>query len=203
MSRKKARPLTKKQGITLANIPIPEFLKRDQKIVPKKRNRKKDKHYDAFLAYAKWYSLPSDQREPATKREFIKIWKLPPSYVYNWEDDEEFLSLVDKHFWRWLYSKLPDIAEASFQRAISKTRGSAQDTKILLELIGKRVDVNKPATRIQPFFLVGVDQNKIEELFTPTEYIEAAEVTLERERKRRGVTTTVDEVPDFLKVETA
>lgn len=200
MSRKKARPLSKKAGMTLANIPVPDFLKKDKKVTPQQRKKKKEKHQDAYEEYAKWYATPSVDRDPPTKKEFMKLWKLPYGYVYKWEDDEEFLAMVDKHFWKWLYSKLPDIAEASFQRAIAKTRGSAQDTKILLELIGKRVDINKPAQRIQPFMLVGVDHDKIEELFTPPEYIEAAEVTMERQRKRHS---TVDDTPKVLNTESA
>lgn len=202
MRRKKARPLSKKAGMSLANIPVPEFLTKNQKVKRKKKNRQKDKHGDAFVAYAKWFATPSDKRDPPTKKEFMKIWKLPPHYVYNWEDDEEFLHMVDRHYWRWLYGLLPDITQAAFERAVSRTRGSSQDAKLLMELIGKRMQINKPATRIQPFFLIGVDQNKIEDLFTPKKYIEAAEVTLERERKRRGY-TSFDEVPADLKVEAA
>lgn len=205
MSRKKVKPLTNKAGMTLANIPIPEFLTKKQEVKVKKVGRKKDKHHDAFLAYAKWYSMPTETRVPQTKKDFAKLWKLPTqNYMQSagWEDDEEFLHLVDKHFWRWMYSLLPDIANAAFQRAIAKTRGSSQDAKLLMELIGKRTQMDKPPARVQPFFLIGVDQNKIEELFTPTEYIEAAEVTLDRERKRH-THISMDKAPDVLKTEVA
>lgn len=186
MSRRKAKPLTKKQGMSLANLPVPDFLTKKNESRVRKKKRKKDKHKDAFLAYAKWYSTPAEMRDPPTKTAFAKLWKLPSvNYMYHWEDEEEFLHLASKHYWKWMFSILPDISHAAYQRAIAKTRGSSQDAKLLMELIGKRFERNNTPQRIQPLIMVGVDQNKIEELFTPTEYIDAAETTLERERNRK------------------
>jgi hypothetical protein len=190
-----------KKSITLADLPVPTFIEANKKLKVKQKNRAKLKHADAFDAYARWVAKPKKLRNPSTKQAFIKLWKLPPNYIYNWEDQEEFQALKYKYFWNWMFDMLPDIAYAAYQRAIDRTRGSAQDAKLLMELIGKKIDADRPQkTRIQPFFLVGVPQNKIEELFTPQEYINAAEKTIEFARERHAH-TSMDKPPKELNIE--
>lgn len=186
--------------MTLANLPMPDFLKPKKELKPSIRKRRKDKHEKAFQAYARWMAKPSELREPKTKNAFMRLWKLPLNYSHRWEKDEEFQRLRYKHFWDWMFGLLPDIAHAAFKRAMRTERGSSQDAKLLMELIGKKIDVDRPTQRVQPFFLVGVDQSKIEQLFTPREYVDAATDTLKLERKRA---TSLDAAPDELKVESA
>lgn len=167
------------------DLPIPTFLNVDKTATPSVRNRPKDKHADAYEAYCKWAALPQEVRQPTTKTEFEKLWKLPRLYTWKWDQTEDFQAKRLNYFWNWMFDKFPDVVYSIYKRATAKSGGSSADAKIFADIVGKKLDTEKPSLRITPFMLVGVAHEKIEELFTPKEYIPVADRTIELAKQQK------------------
>lgn len=171
---KKQFDITDITGLSEFEFPEADFFKK-----PKRKSAHKhelthtanNKHDEAYEAFIQWSATPSKLREPKTMKEFEKVWKLPDRYTSN-----EFKRRADFHerrlktFWDWMFDKFPDVIYAVYTRAITK---STADAKIFAELVGKRLEVDQPKSRMTPFVMVGVPQEKINNLFVPESYEEA------------------------------
>jgi len=157
-------------------VPLPDFLNLEKKFTPKEKNRPRDKHDKSYIAFCKWASRPRDLRKPRTQMEFEKLWKLPIGYTTRWKDKEDFQARRLKYFWNWMFDRFPDVMYGVYTRAVGK---SSADAKIFAEFVGKKLEQNKPKTRMTPFMLVGVPQEKLSGLFTPPKIEEAIEKTVE------------------------
>jgi len=149
-------------------IPIP-----DPKYITSLKAGTKDgkliKYEGEYEKFCKWSSLPSDERVPKTAEAFEKKYSLPRFYTSKFKDRVDFRSRVVNYFWDWMMDKFPDVVQSMYKRAVAKD-GSSADAKYFAELVSKHLEVDKPIKTIQPFVLVGVDQNKINKLFTPQKY---------------------------------
>jgi hypothetical protein len=161
-------------------VPVPKFLQVEKERKLAQRDRKHDKHQEAYEEFCKWSALPQELRDPKTQKDFEQLWKLPPRYTTRWKETEDFQSKRLQHFWRWAYDQLPDIAWSIVKRA--KLR-SPKDAQIFIDLLGKKMDAEKPPSRITPFVLVGVPQDKIEDLFVPKEYEPVIDATVKSQSK--------------------
>jgi len=163
------------------DLPIPDFLNIDKKLIPQERHRAMEKHEDAYKAFCKWAALPQEVRIPQTQDEFEKKWMLPKGYTSKWKEKEDFQANRLKYFWNWMFDKFPDVVYAVYKRAI---RNSARDATIFAQLIGKKLETEKPVAQINPFVLVGVPQERIDKLFVPKNYDKVYDKTIELNKSK-------------------
>jgi len=161
---------------TKSPIPLPDFLNVDKELVPRQRKRKKDKHQDAYEEFCKWSATPKELREPKTQAEFASLWKLAPKYISNWKNNEDFQAKRLNYFWNWMFEKLPDVMYAIYRRA---KRNSSADARIFTDIIGKRLETNAPKKEMTPFLMVGIPQDRVNNLFVPKGYDSAIKKTIE------------------------
>lgn len=163
-------------GSLIPSVPVPNFLDLEQSIIP--RERKKPvarKHGAAYEAFCRWAALPRKLRRPKTQEEFEKLWHLPANYVHHWKHREDFQAARLKYFWNWMFDRFPDVVYAIYQRALRK---SSADARIFTELIGKKLETERPTPKISPFMMIGVAQEDITKLFIPKEYDKVVEKTV-------------------------
>lgn len=158
------------------NLPIPDFLNVEKKLIPFERKRTMEKHEDAFKAFCRWAAQPEELRFPKTYKDFEIKWRLPKNYTHKWKEREDFQALRLKYFWNWMFDRFPDVVYAMYKRAI---RSSSADARVFAELVGKKLETDKPVAQINPFVLVGVSQEKIDNLFVPKKYDEVMQKTIE------------------------
>lgn len=168
---------------SLQGLPVPDFLNLDNKLIPKQRDRKKDKHEEAYDAFCKWAAMPEEVRTPSTQVAFEKKWGLPRNYTSKWKEKEDFQAKRLKYFWNWMFDKFPDVVYAVYRRA---TRNSSSDAKIFAELVGKKLETDQPKTAMLPMIVMGVPQDKIDRLFTPQTIIDAADKTVKTIKKEEA-----------------
>ena len=72
----------------------------------------------------------------------------------------------------------PNVVEAAYKRAI---KNSSVDARFFADLIGKRLDSEKPRLSVAPMVLIGVDQDKIDKLFIPGGYERIEAITPKNE----------------------
>ena len=159
----------------LQNFVFPDKKFFEKPKVDKPPNKTNDggliKHKDAYEAYIKWAGTPRELREPKTIKEFEKLWHLPNTYVYgNFTNRSDFQERRMKFFWSWMFDRFPDVIYAVYRRAITN---STADAKIFAEIVGKKLETDAPRSKMTPFVLVGVPQEKINNLFVPEGYEEA------------------------------
>lgn len=177
--------MEKKDKTPRLPIPIPDFLQLGKKFDTRLRRRKKIKHKSAYEAFCRWAALPQEVRKPATQSEFERIWKLPKGYIsVKWKVREDFQAKRLKHFWNWMFDKFPDVVYSIYKRAV---RNSSADARVFVEIIGKKLETDRPKSPVSPFFMIGVPQEKLDALFTPKEYDKAAEETINFYKKNEKV----------------
>ena len=131
----------------------------------------KSKYDNAYEPYIRWSASPKQIRDPRTEVDFEKRWKLPKGHCSKqFRRRPDFHSKKMKYFWQWVFDKYPDVIYAVYQRAINK---STADAKIFSDIIKQRLEVDAPKPQMTPFVLVGVPQEKINNLFTPAGYEDA------------------------------
>lgn len=165
------------QDLEVSQIPIPspEFLKKisGQEII-KDGKKELTKHEKAYDAYCHWAALPISVRKPKTQLSFEKKWGLPYGYIAELRRREDFQNRRLQYFWEWMMDLLPNVVEAAYKRAL---KNSSVDARFFADLIAKRLDMEKPRVSVTPMVLVGVDQDKINNLFTPKGYENIQEIT--------------------------
>lgn len=164
-------------------IPSPDFLKQG---LPKQKSsiEQKDfkKHERAYDAFCRWIALPDDERNPKTITAFEKKWKLPAKYAAYFRQREDFQERRLKYFWEWMMDKFPDVVQSIYKGSM---KGNAAQSKTFVELVAKHINIEKPQQTIQPFMLIGVPQEKIEQLFVPVGY-EKPEVIIPAPEEEKG-----------------
>jgi hypothetical protein len=177
VAKKKTTDLSDITGLEGFTFPEPEFYKEmmttGKKAAEVGVESTSRKHDDAYEAYVKWAATPRSLREPKTAKEFEKIWHLPMAYTStSFTQRSDFQEKRMRFFWNWMYDRFPDVIYAVYRRAITN---STADARIFAEIIGKKLETDAPRAKMTPFVLVGVPQEKINELFVPENY-ENAEV---------------------------
>ena len=176
MPRKKTVDVTSIDKLTDFEFPEPDFFK-PPKIKKTTRKTKLVKHASAYEAFVKWSATPKKLREPKTVKEFEKVWKLPKNYTSSrFRKKRDLHEKKMKYFWDWVMDKYPDVLYAVYQRAVTN---STADAKIFSDIVAKRMDAVAPIkSKMTPFMLVGVPQEKINALFTPEGVEEAEEAQI-------------------------
>ncbi len=165
-----------KEEDTRIPIPSPDFIKKvykdqaSQKDTGLGRPFEKEKEYDAFC---KWIALPKDLRKPKKLGQFEDKWGLPRSYTEYFKEREDFQQRRLQYFWEWMMDLFPDVVYAIYKRA---TKNSSVDARAFAEIILKKLDVEKPRVQISPMVLMGVPQDKIDNLFVPKDYSDVKEI---------------------------
>ena len=136
--------------------------------------RKYEKEYEAFC---EWSALPKELRKPKTATEFERKHLLPRGYTYYFKTREDFRDKSINYFWEWLMDLYPDVVHAIYKRAIGKSDKAAG---IFMDLIAKKMNLDKPKVTVQPMVLMGVAQEKIDQLFVPKEYEKVLDATPEK-----------------------
>ena len=150
-------------------IPDPSFLKTELPAIPrlqpvKKVESKYDKYYDKFC---RWAALPYELREPKTLNEFEKKYGIVSGQTRYFRERDDYQQKRVYYFYEWMMDLWPDLVYKAYHRAMED---STADFKILAELVGKKIDVEKPQMNISPMVIVGVSQEKIDKLFTPKSF---------------------------------
>ena len=156
-------------------IPIPstDFLRKVYK-PREKENRDLVKYEREYDAYCRWAALPHDVRKPKRQEHFEKKWHLPKTYTAVFQRREDFQEKRLRYFWEWMMDKFPDVVYAVYQRALGK---SSKDANIFVDLISKYINPERPKVSISPMVLVGVPQEKIDNLFVPKGYEKLEDIT--------------------------
>ena len=69
-----------------------------------------------------------------------------------------------------MFDKFPDVIYAVYRRAVTN---STADARIFADIVAKKLDTDMPKTRMTPFVMVGIPQEKINDLFVPESYEDA------------------------------
>lgn len=180
----------------LPDISVPDFLSLEKSFVPQEKKEYETKHSEAYEAYCKWLALPEELRVPKTKKEFEKKWKL--SYLYTsafFDRKDDVDAQVMKYFWKWAFSKIPNVVYAIYRRAM---RNSSADAKVFVDLIGKKLETDQPRVQLSPLIMIGVPQESIDRLFIPKKYEELADKTVDK-FKKETVTAPEAEIVEEVK----
>lgn len=152
-------------------IPDPSYLEKFPIPNESKRESKYEREYDA---YCKWAALPREQRSPKKIIDFERKWGLPRTTTDDFRRREDFQQKRLGYFWDWMMDQFPDVVHAIYKRAI---KNSPSDARVYAELIAKRLDVEKPKITVSPMVLIGVPQEKIDNLFIPKGFQDAQIIT--------------------------
>ncbi len=168
-------------------FPEPSFFKKP-KTEQQKVYKMKAKHENSYKAFIKWSATPKPIREPKTRLEFERKWKLPTRYTSTvFQTRADFHQRKMNAFWEWVFDKMPEVVYASYRRAITN---SVADTKIFLDLVGKRLDQGQEQKKMQTFKIIGVSKEKMDALFEPEAY-EEAKIIESKEVKKDKETQTL------------
>ncbi len=145
-------------------IPSPEYLKKLNKERPTE-NRTLVKYNKEYEEFCRWAALPKVERKPKTALDFEKKYLLPRGYTNYFKSRDDFNDKRLVYFWEWMIDLYPDVVHAVYKRAVDK--GGSKDAQIFIELLNKRLNLDKPKLQVQPMILMGVPQDKIDALFVP------------------------------------
>ncbi|MEK6881906.1 MAG: hypothetical protein AABY22_19970 [Nanoarchaeota archaeon] len=148
-------------------IPNPSYLLKESKLAGVKTNQPLTKYGKEYEEFCKWSALPKDLRKPKTATDWEKKHLMPKGYTQVFKTREDFRTKMLSYFWDWMMDIYPDVVYAVYQRAINK---SSKDAGIFIDLLSKRMNLDKPRVQVQPMVLMGVPQEQIDKLFTPKSY---------------------------------
>lgn len=172
-------------------IPLPDYLFEKNKTVAHKKRRGMSKYSGEYHEFVKWSALPNELRIPKTQREFEVKHKLTPFKTSQWKMREDFYPLRLQYFFDWLYDEFPNVVYGIIKRA---KRHSSADAKIFVDLLSKKLDLDKPKINMTPIFMVGVSQEKIDEFMVPEGYEGVVKKTVEEIKKSDRFSDIVEEV---------
>lgn len=151
-------------------IPNPAYLKKKSVNEGKAGNGPLLKYAKEYDEFCKWASLPKDVRRPKTALEWERQKLLPRGYSDHFKARDDFSDKRLAYFWDWMMDLYPDVVYAVYRRAKDK---SSKDAGIFIDLLSKKMKLDAPRLTVAPMILVGVPQDKIDNLFVPKEYHEA------------------------------
>ena len=153
-------------------IPSPDYLKKMQARSGTDTDSNVDykmvKYKDQYELFCKWAALPKLERKPPTAVAFEKKYMLPKNYTEYFKSRNDFTDKRLNYFWEWMMELYPDVVHAVYKRAVSK--GGSKDAQIFIELLSKKMQLDRPKVQVQPMVLMGVPQDKIDALFVPKGY---------------------------------
>ena len=170
-------------------LPLPDFLFEKNSIRSRKGNTGMVKHQGNYHDFCQWAALPEELRKPKTQAEFERAKKLTPYQTTEWKKRDDFYGLRLKYFWDWMFEEFPNVVYAVIKRA---KRKSSADARIFADLIGKKLEVDKPRINMQPIFMIGVNQNDIDRFQIPEGYEDVVEKTVNTFGKPEIDTDSVD-----------
>ncbi len=151
-------------------IPNPSYLMKESKNVMATHSQQPlVKYGKEFEEFCEWSAKPKELRKPKTAGEWEKKNLIPKGYSQYFKTREEFRTKTLSYFWDWMMDMYPDVVYAVYQRATNK-KGSDKAAGIFIDLLSKKMNLDKPRVQVQPMVLMGVDQSKIDKLFTPKSY---------------------------------
>lgn len=86
-----------------------------------------------FVEFARWFALPSWEREPKTQKEFAETIGVSEDTLTDWKKREEFLRLVFKMLRELMMQRAPDIAGGIYNK-IASGKGSVNDIRAYFSL---------------------------------------------------------------------
>lgn len=151
-------------------IPSPDYLKKmvNDKSAHPGDSAKLTKYAKEYEAFCRWAALPKSERKPKTAVEFERKNFLPKNYTNFFKGRDDFNDKRLTYFWEWMIDLYPDVVHAVYKRAVDK--GGSKDAQIFIELLSKKLNLDKPKVQVSPMVLMGVPQEKIDALFTPKGY---------------------------------
>ena len=155
-----------------AEIPVPTFnhiakINEDFAKVDKPKTDRLNKYDSVYDDFCRWSSLPTEYRKPVSVAQFEKNYKIPKGYAFTFKRREDFASRCKRYMWEWIRERFPDFVQNMFTKAIKE--GNASAIKFFAELIVSDIEMDKPKPIIQPFMILGVNQEKIDRLFQSDE----------------------------------
>lgn len=158
-----------KEVDTKIPIPNPSYLMKESKLANTKGTQPLLKWRKEYEDFCHWSAMPKELRKPKTAQEWERKKQVPKGYTHYFKTREDYRQKVLTHFWDWMMDMYPDVVYAVYQRATNKG-GSDKAAGIFIDLLSKKMNLDKPKVSVQPMVLMGVDQSKIDKLFTPKSY---------------------------------
>ena len=151
-------------------IPNPAYLLKESKLAGKRDDRPLAKYTKEYDEFCRWSALPKDLRNPKTALLWEKKNMMPRGYTQYFKQREDFTNNRLTFFWEWMMDVYPDVVYAVYQRATNKTKGSDKAAGIFIELLSRKMNLDKPKVQVQPMILMGIEQAKIDAIFMPKDY---------------------------------
>ena len=148
-------------------IPNPRYLMKASKLAGTAGSKGLVKYGKEFEEFCKWAAMPKELRKPKTAREWERKKQIPEGYTHYFKTREEYRNKVLTYFWDWMMDMYPDVVYAVYQRATNKSKGSDKAAGIFIDLLSKKMNLDKPRVSVQPMVLMGVPQEKVDALFVP------------------------------------
>lgn len=159
-----------KKTETAIPIPNPAYLMKESKLAGTKNSQPLVKYQKEYEAFCRWSALPKDLRKPKTALEFERKNMLPKGYTQFFKQREDFRTTTITFFWEWMMDLYPDVVYAVYQQSVNAKNMKAAG--IFIDLLSKKMNLDKPRVQVQPMVLMGVPQDKIDQLFVPKDYQE-------------------------------
>lgn len=86
-----------------------------------------------FVEFARWFALPSHEREPETQKEFAEAIGVSQDTLTDWKKRPEFWQLTSIYLREWMRERTPDVIGGLFNK-ITDGKGGAGDVKFFLGL---------------------------------------------------------------------
>lgn len=178
--------LTEEKINQLISIPSPEYVMKKNSLIKgsstsavgTQKMTKYEKEYDEFCH---WSAIPKAERKPKTVDEWERQHTIPHGYTKFFKKREDYRDKRLTYFWEWMMDVFPEVVYNVYKRALVS---SPKDAAMFIDLIAKRMNLDKPRQQIQPMIIMGVAAEKIDALFTPKNYENVKELVPEKEVKK-------------------
>lgn len=149
-------------------IPSPDYLTKQLAPSNTKDEQIMTKYAKEYEAFCRWAALPKDLRKPKTAKDFERKNYLPKSYTQFFKKRSDFRTKTISYFWEWMMDVYPDVVYSVYQQSVNSKNMKA--AAIFIDLLSKKMNLDKPRVSVQPMVLMGVPQEKIDKLFVPKNY---------------------------------
>lgn len=149
-------------------IPSPNYLTKQLAASSTENDQVMTKYGKEYEAFCRWAALPKDLRKPKTALDFERKHFLPRSYTQFFKKRADFRTKTISYFWDWMMDVYPDVVYSVYQQSVNSKNMKA--AAIFIDLLSKKMNLDKPRVSVQPMVLMGVPQDKIDRLFVPKDY---------------------------------
>lgn len=150
-------------------IPNPTYLLKESKLAGRRDNQPLVKYQKEYEEFCRWSALPKELRKPKTAVEWERRNIMPKGYTQYFKQREDYTNLRLTYFWEWMMDVYPDVVYSVYQRA-TNAKGSDKAAGIFIDLLSRKMNLDKPKVSVQPMILMGIPQDKIDAIFTPKNY---------------------------------